>query len=91
MTTEAKAKDQREFIYKFLVRLRDSKETDIWKAAPYLEKAFDISYSEAQTYLAEWLETFYLPKDEQPDDGRSKAWHGNRRPFTPYPIYIPDK
>ena len=58
--------------FKFLVRLRDSGETNMWGATPYLEKAFDISYSEAKMHLVEWIKTFDLPKDEQPDDGRNR-------------------
>ena len=62
--------------FKFLVRLRDSGVTNIFEAGNYLVKAFDISYSEGRMYLAEWIKTFDLPKEEQPDDGRNSShWH----------------
>lgn len=42
----------------FLVELRDSGETNMWMAAPYIEEAFDVSRSEAKAILLAWIRSF---------------------------------
>jgi hypothetical protein len=58
--------------YKYLVELRDSGATNMFGASPYLARKFRISGKEASKILGEWMKTFDLPEDEQPDDGRGK-------------------
>jgi predicted KAP-like P-loop ATPase len=43
-----------EFIY--LNRLRESGETNMWGASPYLQEQFFISRKEASKILTEWME-----------------------------------
>ena len=56
--------------YKYLVRLRNSGATNMWGASPYIQRKFKVNDSEASKILAAWIETFDLPEDEQPKDGR---------------------
>ena len=56
--------------YKFLVKLRNSGTTNMFGATPYLEDAFNMSRQEAKNALLGWMESFDLPKDKQPQDGR---------------------
>ena len=44
--------------YDYLMYLRDSGETNMWGAAPYLQREFDISYAEAKDLLIEWINLF---------------------------------
>jgi hypothetical protein len=39
----------------FLIELRDSGETNMWGAAPYIEREFDVSRADAKTILLEWI------------------------------------
>jgi len=68
-------------VYRFLVNLRNSGKTnrlgdtvdfvmladDIF---PYLEDTFNMSSQEAENALVGWTNSFDLPKDKQPQDGR---------------------
>jgi len=56
--------------FKFLVKLRNSGATNMWGASPYLQRACSVSRSEAKDILIGWIQSFDLPEDEQPDDGR---------------------
>ena len=56
--------------YKYLVELRDSGRTNMWGAAEYMEDELGIYMDEAKTVLVDWIKSFNLPQDEQPDDGR---------------------
>ena len=56
--------------YEFLVALRDGGVTNMWGGAEYLAEEFCISQREAKTILLAWMDTFKLPEDEQPKDGR---------------------
>ena len=56
--------------YRFLTNLRNSGAVNMWGATPYLEETFDISRQEANTILFEWMKSFDLPIEEQPQDGR---------------------
>ena len=42
----------------YLEALRDSGETNMWGAAPYLSAYFGISREDACTILVEWIATF---------------------------------
>lgn len=44
--------------YDYLMWLRDSGETNMWGAAPYLQSEFDISYEDAKDLLIEWINLF---------------------------------
>lgn len=46
----------------FLENLRKSGVTNMFGAAPYLQKAFKLSEKESQRILAEWMKN-YDPKD----------------------------
>jgi len=57
-------------VYKYLVFLRNSGETNMWGATPYLEDAFNLSNREARDALLGWIKSFDLPVENQPQDGR---------------------
>jgi hypothetical protein len=40
----------------YLIQLRDSGETNMWGAAPYIERYFGVSRLSAKTILLEWIE-----------------------------------
>ena len=42
----------------YLEQLRKSGVTNMYGATPYLEKAFKISYNEAETILADWMDNY---------------------------------
>lgn len=42
----------------FLMDLRESGETNMFGAAPYLQEEFGLSRSEARAILIEWMESF---------------------------------
>ena len=44
--------------FDYLVELRDSGETNMWGAAPYLEREFALSRSEARDILLAWIDSF---------------------------------
>jgi hypothetical protein len=56
--------------YKYLIRLRNSGVTNMWGAGPYITKKFKVDNEEAGKILVAWIQTFDLPEDEQPKDGR---------------------
>ena len=56
--------------YRFLVRLRNSGKTNMWGAGLYLERHFNLPEREASKILISWIQSFDLPEDEQPKDGR---------------------
>jgi hypothetical protein len=45
----------------FLIELRDSGETNMWGAAPYIEREFGVPYVDAKTILLEWIK--YMSKE----------------------------
>jgi hypothetical protein len=45
----------------FLIELRDSGETNMWGAAPYIEREFGVSRADGKTILLEWIE--YMSKE----------------------------
>jgi hypothetical protein len=56
--------------YRFLVQLRNSGATNMYGAGQYLEEGYGLSRKEASTVLSDWMNTFDLPEDQQPEDGR---------------------
>jgi hypothetical protein len=42
----------------FLMDLRESGETNMFGAAPYLQEEFGLSRSDARAILIEWMESF---------------------------------
>jgi hypothetical protein len=62
--------DQTMAHYKYLIRLRSSGATNMWGATPYITKKFKVDNEEAGKILVAWIQTFDLPEDEQPKDGR---------------------
>ena len=69
MVTSRWSRDEMD-CYEFLVALRDGGTTNMFGGAEYLAEEFYISKREATTILFAWMDTFKLPKDEQPKDGR---------------------
>lgn len=47
--------------YDFLSCLRDSGETNMWGAAPYIEREFGVPYVDAKNILVEWIQ--YMSKE----------------------------
>jgi hypothetical protein len=45
-------------IHDYLIELRDSGETNMWFAAPYLEDRFDLSKEQAKQALLDWIQSF---------------------------------
>jgi uncharacterized protein YciI len=39
----------------YLIWLRDSGETNMWGASPYIERQFGVSHKEANSILLEWI------------------------------------
>ena len=44
--------------FDYLVELRDSGVTNMWGAAPYLEREFNLTRNEAKDILLAWIKTF---------------------------------
>lgn len=42
--------------HNFLIRLRNSGETNMWGAAPYIEKEFKVSHADSKRILVEWID-----------------------------------
>lgn len=42
----------------YLIELRDSGETNMWGAAPYIEQQFGVTSKEAKQILVEWIQSF---------------------------------
>jgi len=55
---EVKLTADKQAVFRYLVKLRDSGVTNMWGAAPYLEGAFDISEDEAGYWLTTWIKSF---------------------------------
>ena len=55
---EVKLTADKQSVFRYLVKLRDSGVTNMWGAAPYLEGAFDISSDEAGYWLTTWIKSF---------------------------------
>jgi hypothetical protein len=45
-------------IHDYLSELRDSGETNMWFAAPYLEDRFGMSKQDAKQALLDWIQSF---------------------------------
>lgn len=48
--------NEREQVFLFLNRLRESGATNMFGATPYIEQAFDLDRSAAKKYLIAWME-----------------------------------
>ena len=44
--------------FDYLVELRDSGETNMWGAAPYLQRRFGLSYEQSKQVLLAWIRSF---------------------------------
>jgi len=44
--------------FEYLVELRDSGETNMWEAATYLQRRFNLTYENAKYVLLEWIKSF---------------------------------
>jgi hypothetical protein len=42
----------------YLIALRDSGETNMWGAAPYIQREFGITYKDAKDILLQWIKSF---------------------------------
>lgn len=42
----------------YLIQLRNSGETNMWGAAPYLQREFGLTYKEAKDILLAWIKSF---------------------------------
>jgi hypothetical protein len=47
--------------HEYLIQLRDSGETNMWGAAPYIQRYFGVSRADAAAILIEWIE--YMSKE----------------------------
>ena len=47
-----------EYMHDYLVELRDSGETNMWGAAPYLSRQFNITDQQAAKILVDWINSF---------------------------------
>jgi len=71
LTQDAQAYDEQTMIhYKYLVKLRNSGATNMYGAGPYIMRKFGVERKESHAILGAWMDTFDLPEDEQPKDGR---------------------
>lgn len=50
--------NEREMYFDYLVELRDSGETNMFGASPYLADEFGLSIQEASEILGEWMRSF---------------------------------
>jgi hypothetical protein len=50
--------------YDYLIALRDSGETNMWGAAPYLQNEFGLTYADAKDILIEWIKSFERVRNE---------------------------
>ena len=58
-------------VFEYLVKIRNSGVTNMWGAAPYVQRAFPyLTEAEAQRLHIDWIKTFGLPREQQPKDGR---------------------
>lgn len=60
MTTKVQVSEisLKERIFIFLDGLRESGETNMFGASPYIENEFGIDIKESREFLAEWMRTF---------------------------------
>ena len=49
---------EQEQVFEFLDELRESGETNMYGAVPYIVEAFNITKYDAQRHLVKWMETF---------------------------------
>ncbi len=47
--------------HEYLIQLRDSGETNMWGATPYIEREFGVPHVDAKAILLEWIK--YMSKE----------------------------
>jgi len=50
--------ENKEEMFEYLELLRETGETNMFGASPYLQQAFDIGRHEAKSVLMEWMKTY---------------------------------
>jgi hypothetical protein len=50
--------EQMKEYFDYLVELRDSGETNMWGAAPYIQREFGVTYQESKEILLAWIKSF---------------------------------
>lgn len=50
--------EDREEMFEFLDELRESGETNMFGAGPYLSATFDLSRADARSVLKDWMDSF---------------------------------
>ncbi len=58
--------------FEYLDGLRDDGNTNMWGAAPFLERERGLSISDARSILQKWMDTF--DKDTPAQERATKAW-----------------
>jgi len=56
--------------FEYLVRLRDRGITNMLGSAEFLEVEFGVNTIRSHEILTNWIRSFDLPADQQPNDGR---------------------
>jgi hypothetical protein len=69
----------KEKVFEFLDKLRESGATNMFGASPYIEKAFNIGDKEARSLLVEWMETF-----SQRHTKTYKGWEESKQNLSDY-------
>jgi hypothetical protein len=77
-----KTSDQDRIYYDFLLTLRDSGKTNMFGAAPYLQKEFDLSKSEARKVLAEWMKRFNESVNEDANYNAIEKWVKKNKEYS---------
>lgn len=52
------SKDEKERIFNYLEDLRESGQTNMFGAAPYIAEAFDLNKYQAREILSEWMNSY---------------------------------
>jgi len=50
--------NMKEHYFKYLDKLRESGNINMFSSGPYLQEAFDLNRTEAKQIVIEWMETF---------------------------------
>ena len=77
-----KTSDQDRIYYDFLLTLRDSGKTNMFGAAPYLQKEFDLSKSEARKVLAKWMKSFNESVNEDANYNAIEKWVKKNKEYS---------
>lgn len=52
------SKEEKEHIFNYLEDLRESGQTNMFGAAPYIAEAFDLNKYQAREILSEWMNSY---------------------------------